>query len=175
MKYQEARSHFKNGDIVFFSGGKRNWVRRLITWFSKGPMYHVGIALWMKTACSDSPKLMIAESQPDGYRIINMGFYADRNMTVFRSPVAWERMVDNVMDSTGVVPYDFYDLAAIGMHERFNLPLPKRTGDGEVCSVMVAKLLHRSGYCGTDIMVSPQRLSEQLAMKLPIAFVVDEK
>lgn len=161
MNYAEARSFFKNGDIVFFRDGKKNLVRRLITWFSRGPYYHVGIAFWMTDGIND--RLMLAESQPDGYRIISLSAYSDRGMMVVRNPIRWRDLSDRVIGSAGVVAYDFLDLLKIGLKERFGITLPSKfTGVGEVCSVMVSKALRAAGFDGTEELVSPQKLFEAL-------------
>lgn len=161
MNYRELRDQFKSGDVVFFSKGKKNIVRRLITWFTNGPHYHVGFVFWMLTDSGNS-RLMLAESQPGGYRIINLSAYRDRGMTVFRCPVDWHLISERVIESAGDVPYDFLDMALVGLHEKFGTPIPNITGPGEVCSVMVSKILQGAGMTGIVTMVSPQRLCEQL-------------
>lgn len=159
MKYEDTRDLFRNGDVVFFSGGKKSLVRRAITWFTNGPIYHVGIAFWMNDGTDD--RLMLAEAQPDGFRIINLSNYKDRDMTVFRSLVPWENIATVISDSTGRVSYDFIDLLFIGLHEKFGMPIPNISGPGEVCSVIVAKILSNAGVKGLDVMSSPMKLYKQ--------------
>jgi hypothetical protein len=159
VNYIEARDHFQNGDIVFFSYGVKSMVRRAICWFTGGPNYHVGIVFWADI--SGSPRLMLAESQPGGFRIVNLSFYVDRTMTVFRCPVPWEAIQEVVISSPGGVEYDFVDLALVGLHERFNMPLsPRLGGVGEICSSMVARILNGAGMTLT-VLVSPERLLKQ--------------
>lgn len=174
MNYKLRRPDFRNGDIIFFAGGEKTWVRRLISWFT-GRHYHVGIAFW-GTIVDTEPRLLIAEALPSGFRIVNLGFYKDRDMVVFRcpNPATWSQIADTVLDSTGVVPYDFLDLTLVGMHERFGTPIPRRvTGKGEICSVIVSKILQNVGVRGIGTMVSPQRLLEQLSKRRDPAFTIE--
>lgn len=171
MNYQAARDQIKSGDIVFFSGGKRGLTRRLIEWATKGPHYHVGIAFWMTDGINE--RLLLAEAQPDGYRIINLGAYQNMNMTVFRCPVPWGVIADRVINSAGTVHYGLFDLVFIGLHERYGLPLPKKQlGPGDVCSVITSKILQEAGMTGLETMVSPQRLLEQLSKRQAPALIV---
>lgn len=170
MTYDEARDKFQDGDIVFFCNGKKNIIRRLITWFSNGPYYHVGIAFW--ATIGESRKLLLAEAQPGGYRIVNLAFYKDRDMTVLTCPVPWQRIADEVVNNTGVIGYGFEDLALIGLHEKFSMPISDKTdGPGDACSVVVTKLL-RHGGLHIDTLLSPQRLFEKLINITPCRFIV---
>lgn len=173
MNYQEAREKFQDGDIVFFSNGRKNFVRRVITWFSNGPHYHVGIAFW--ATIDDQRRLCLAEAQPGGYRIVNLAFYKDRDMTVLTCPVPWKRIADEVVSSAGVIGYGFSDLVLIGLHEKIGLPIPdKADGPGDVCSAVVAKML-RYGGLNIATMVSPQRLLDSLVQITPCRFIVTAK
>lgn len=143
---------------MFFSNGERSIIRRAICWFTRGPHYHVGIAFWVNAG--GQRRLMLAESQPDGFRIINLSFYADREMTVFDCPVAWEKIQDQVVGSAGGIEYNFYNLALIGLHERFGLPVSQdNNGISNVCSGVVAKILNGGGL-SLPTLISPQRLYE---------------
>jgi len=163
MNYDDARELFKNGDIVFFAGGRRNLLRRLITWFTGGPHYHVGMAFWIHVD-GDGPRLMIAEAQPDGFRIVNLSYYQDCDMTVHRCPMQWNDIARRVMNLPGHLQYDLIDLAMVGLQEKFGIPVRERlTGEGEICSVVIAKVLREAGFRGVDIWVSPERLNRQLS------------
>lgn len=173
MTYDEARDEFQNGDVVFFSAGKRNIVRRAICWFTRGKYYHVGIVFWVLADTGDA-RLMLAEAQPDGYRIVNLGFHNERNMCVFRDVVPWSAIGNTVLDRTGATDYSYMDLLYIGMHERFGVNIPaEASGSGDVCSVVTSKILQFGGARGIETMVSPQRLFEQLsaAGNIPVFFI----
>lgn len=176
MNYETARSVIKSGDIVFFSGGSKNIVRHAITWFTRGELYHVGIAFWAEFE-NGSRRLMLAEGQPDGHRIINLSAYKDRDMTIVRIPQVWERVSESVLEEAGNLKYDLYDLLLIGLHERFGLPIDEKMGGhGDVCSVAVSKAIQKAGVTGIETMVSPQRLFDQLTSQFgaPIAAVSNE-
>ncbi len=159
--YSEIRQLFKNGDIVFFSKGKKNLVRRAITWFTGGPFYHVGIAFWIELDHGEK-RLMLAEAQPDGFRIINLRFYNDRDMTVFSCPVDWAIIREAVTGAAGGVQYSLADLAMVGLHERFGTPISQRfKSSGGVCSTIVADMLKTGGFANLEVIVSPQRLHDQ--------------
>ena len=165
MNYAQARSKFKNGDVVFFAGGKKNIIRHAITWFTNGPHYHVAIAFWARVG--ETKRLLISEATPDGYRVTNLSFYAARDMTVFRCPVPWGAIQGSV-EGTNNVAYSFLDILVIGLHEKFGMPLPEASdvtipGAASSCSVVVARLLKGAGATGIEIMVSPEKLLAQLS------------
>lgn len=170
LQYENTRKFFQDGDIVFFSGGDKTLIRKIICWFSKGEQYHVGIVFWMTVG--NSRRLMLAESQPDGFRIINLGFYSSRKMTVFCCPVKWSDIQERVTGSAGGVDYDFLDMALIGMHERFGTPSPgAHTGSGEVCSSIVARILNEGGM-SLQTLVSPQNLFDQFLKNNLVPYMV---
>lgn len=139
---------------MFFFNGEKNIVRSAISWFTRSPHYHVNIAFWMQGR-EGTERLMLAESQPGGFRLINLGFCRDRTMTVFERPVDWGLIRDTVVGTPGGVSYDFLDLFLIGMHERFGTPIPAAwTGTGEVCSVLISKIL-RPAEMPLDVIASP--------------------
>lgn len=166
MKYSQIRDSIKNGDIAFFSGGHPSFIRRVIAWFSKGEIYHTGIAFWMIEG--QHKRLMLAESQPDGFRIINLSAYQDREIAIIRTGIDWRLISEETIGSAGMVKYDFVDLVAIGLHERFGVPLPKITGAGMVCSVIVAEILKGAGVKISSVMISPQRLFNELSAEFGI-------
>jgi hypothetical protein len=173
MNYADARSLFQDGDVVFFSDGKTNLVRAVIRWFTKGSIYHVGIVVWMDAEEVGGRRLMLTESQPSGYRMINLGFYADRSMTVMRCPISWKSVGSIVIDHAGEVTYNFLDLLRIGLHERWGIPIRRKTGGaGYVCSVIVSRILQLGGVTDIETMVSPQRLHDQLLLSTPVLFRV---
>lgn len=170
MKYDIARPLFRNGDIVFFHG--RGWMRKLVQWCTKGRYHHVGIAFWCNVG--DIDRLLIAEAQPDGYRLVNLGYCEGQDLTVFRCPVDWDAIQNIVINSTGKVKYDFIDLILVGLHERFGLPIPSRlTGPGDICSVITAKILQSAGWKIDSTMVSPNKLANILAQNFKPAFEVE--
>ena len=174
MTYDEARELIPNGSVIFFSGGKRNLTRRLITLFSDGPHYHVGIAVWMKAG--GKRRLMLAESQPDGFRMVTLGSYSDRNMTVIQHPGASEQVIDMAIESSGRIPYDYTDMVAILFRERLGIKVPEwATSRGDVCSVFVSKILQKAGVLGIDTLVSPEKLLTQLKEIAPVFLEIESK
>lgn len=171
MNYEDSRHLFENGDVVFFSRGRKNMIRRIIRWFTRGSLYHVGIVFWM-VADAGEPRLMLAEAQPEGYRVINLGFYRDRDMTVFRSPAPWHLVGAEVIDHAGELSYNMMDMIRIGFHERWGIALPKKSGTGYVCSVVISRMLRAAGVQGIEEMVSPQRLHDQMASSMEHSFFV---
>lgn len=174
MIYEEGRLLFKNGDVVFFSSGRPNFVRSVIRWFTRGKFYHVGIAFWAFTA--DGPaRLMLAEAQPDGFRIINLRSYSGRDMEVMRCPVAWSRISNSVVGPAGGIKYSLVDLLLVGMHERFGMKIPENhDGTRGVCSVIVSRILQAGGETGLETMVSPMRLYQQMAVNNAVIFTIEK-
>lgn len=173
--YVESRALFADGDIVFFSAGKANLVRSVIRWFSRGKLYHVGIVFWV-TVNNGQKRLILAEAQPDGYRIINLGFYRDRDMTVLRCPVPWHLIADQISGEKGVIEYSLYDLLQVGLRERFGFTIPyKKSNAVGVCSGVVSSALSAGGLLGLETMISPQRLFDHLCKTNEIIFTVTPK
>lgn len=160
MNYSAAREQFKDGDIVFFKADS-SIQSRIVRAFT-GEHTHCGVAFWMRVDGA-SPRLVIAEAQPGGFRIVNLSYAATRDMAIFSCPVEWSKIADNVVTLTGLTPYNLIDLAKIGLHEKFGLPLGKHTGKGLVCSEIIVKLVEDAGTELGELMVSPQRLFEMIS------------
>jgi len=69
MKYSQAESEIKNGDVLTFAG---DWlVSKLIRYWTKQEVSHVGLALWLRFGTETEDRLCVLESmEPIGTRII---------------------------------------------------------------------------------------------------------
>ena len=157
MNYFEIRDTIKSGDIVFMKrrNGKFNFWHKLITLFTKGPFWHVGVAFWAIDKVSGIPRLYILEAYDGGRRIVNLGFYRNYELEVIESPREWTEYAEEALSRVGEVEYGYLDFIAIGLKEKFGIKLTNFKG--EVCSEFVATLLNLE-----DDLLSPNKLYEQL-------------
>lgn len=151
----------KDGDIVFFSGGKKNTIRKLITWFSNGPNYHVGVAVNLNVCGKHMVGLI--ESHVDGPRVVNLDHYSERDVLIYRLPIDGKMLCKELLENLEFTKYRRSDLIVIGLMEKFGIkPIP-RSKDGAVCSVFVAEAIKKLDPKIDSVFISPQRLFEMIS------------
>ena len=79
MKYNEAVSQIKNGDLVFFKSS--NFVQKVISFFTRGKFAHVGFAFWM-TDNTGHRQLMFVDMAPGGKKIAMLASYQKSKMEI---------------------------------------------------------------------------------------------
>jgi hypothetical protein len=76
-KYEEVRLQIKNGDVIMYTGKKI--FARLISWLTRSPYSHAGIAVWW------NERLMVMEAVMRGVRIAPLS----RNIYQHKGNVEW--------------------------------------------------------------------------------------
>jgi hypothetical protein len=76
-KYNEVRLQIKNGDVIMYTGKKI--FSRLISWLTRSPYSHAGIAVWW------NERLMVMEAVMRGVRIAPLS----RNIYEHKGNVEW--------------------------------------------------------------------------------------
>lgn len=144
MNYNEARTLFNNGDIVFLKGIKKNILQSIIMFFTNSKYSHVGICFWINI--NNIPRLMIIEAQGGSKRrLINLSYYSEYEMDIISSPRPFEEYIDNSFAKLGEISYGWADALYIGLREKLikiiKLPIKNITSN-EICSEFVAKQLN---------------------------------
>jgi len=77
LKYNEVRLQIKNGDVIMYTGKKI--FARLISWLTRSPYSHAGIAVWW------NERLMVMEAVMRGVRVAPLS----RNIYQHKGNVEW--------------------------------------------------------------------------------------
>lgn len=158
MNYQEIRSIAKDGDVIFLVVNKKDWMSRLISFFTKSPYTHAAFLFWYKD------RLMLVESTTHGgIRIVQASTYADRNIDLISAPRAWSEIEGTALSRSGTAEYGWFSAIYIGLREfmftHFDIKLPvDRENRNKACSEFVAEVLEL-----TDVDVSPGALYKKLS------------
>jgi hypothetical protein len=160
MTYDQARLIIKDGDIVFISTATPSLVGRIITAVTGSPFTHVCIAFWI--VVGGKSRLMCVEAQGGtSRRIINLSYYSNKNIVVVIPPPSWEMACDPALSKVATVPYGWGEAAYVGLRDvasrRFNIKLPKKNLEHEICSEFVADVYSLANAC-----VSPGDLYKEL-------------
>jgi len=75
--YSEVRPQIKNGDVIMYTGKK--FFARLISWLTRSPYSHAGIAVWW------NQRLMVMEAVMKGVRLAPLS----RNIYEHKGKVEW--------------------------------------------------------------------------------------
>lgn len=159
LKYEDARMHIKDGDIVFIRD-KAGPLISLIRFFTKSKYSHAGIAFWIETA--GKRRLMMVEAQGGAKRrIVNISYYNNTNMDVFDAPKDWNEVGFDALSKLNKVSYGYLEAIYVGVREfllqYFNIKLPTANLPGEICSEYIANI-----YSLPEKNVSPNLLFNQL-------------
>jgi hypothetical protein len=77
LKYNEVRLQIRNVDVIMYTGKKI--VARLISWLTRSPYSHAGIAVWW------NERLMVMEAVMRGVRVVPLS----RNIYQHKGNVEW--------------------------------------------------------------------------------------
>lgn len=159
VNYEQAKSLISDGDLIFFKNGGTIW-SRMTQFLTKSPIYHCGIAFWIRDPLYAS-RLMVVEASIGGRRIVTLSSYEKHEMDVIASPAEWEKYCDPVLEKTGAIPYSKLEFIAIGLLEAFGVR--RRKDDfGEVCSKMIAEYCKTAGIELPTTDISPAKLKSTL-------------
>ena len=76
-RYEEVRPQIKNGDVIMYEG--KSMVPKLVSWFTRSPYSHAGIAVWW------NERLMVMEAVMQGVRVAPLS----RNIYQHKGNVEW--------------------------------------------------------------------------------------
>ncbi len=160
MTYDELRSIAKDGDVIFLTVNKKDYLSRLTSWFTKSPYTHAAFVFWFKD------RLMLIESTTHGgSRISFASVYSDRNVDLISSPKPWSEIEEKALVRSGTADYGWFSAAYIGIREfcfthfGWKLP-PNKDNRNKACSEFVAEVLDFE-----DADVSPGKLYKILSEK----------
>lgn len=158
MTYDEIRERAKDGDIIFLTVNKTDYMSRLIAWFTKSPYTHAAFVFWF------NGRLMLLESTTHGgSRISFASVYADRNIDLIPAPKSWAEIEEKALARSGTADYGWVSAAYIGIREfcftHFGWKLPEdKTNRSKACSEFVAEVIGLS-----DADISPGKLYKVLS------------
>lgn len=153
MNYNEIRAIAADGDIVFLTVNKKDFLSKLTSWFTKSPYTHAAFLFWYKK------RLMIVESTTHGgIRIVQASTYQDRELDLLPGPRAWIEIEDQALSRSGTADYGWVSAMYIGLREfffkNFEIKLPvNKNNRNKACSEFVAEVLEMK-----DVDISPAKL-----------------
>lgn len=159
VSYEESRSQFESGDIVFIRD-RKSILANIIQFFTRSRYSHVGIAFWMSSG--GIARLMMVEAQGGTRRrIVNLSKYRNIDLDVMKAPDDWRNVANEALERLSEVPYGYLEALYVGIVEAlqqyFDVTIPRKNFKGEICSEFVARI-----YDMPSKHVSPQELMNQL-------------
>lgn len=157
MTYDEIRAIAKDGDIIFLTVNRKNYLSRLTSWFTKSPFTHAAFVFWYRD------RLMIVESTTHGgSRIVQASTYNDRTFDLIPAPRPWAEIAGTALARSGTAEYGWVSASYIGVREfcytHFDVKLPAdKSNRNKACSEFVAEILELS-----DVDISPAKLHKIL-------------
>ena len=76
-RYEEVRLQIKNGDVIMYEG--KSMVPKLVSWFTRSPYSHAGIAVWW------NERLMVMEATMRGVMVMPLS----RSILRHKGKVEW--------------------------------------------------------------------------------------
>lgn len=158
MKYDEIRSIANDGDVIFLTVNKKDWMSSLTSIFTKSPYTHAAFVFWYKD------RLMLVESTTHGgIRIVQASTYCDRNIALISAPKMWSDIEGQALSRSGTAEYGWFSAIYIGIREflftHFNISLPvDNRNRNKACSEFVSEVLELD-----DVDISPGVLYKKLS------------
>lgn len=85
-RYEEVRPQIKNGDVIMYEG--KSMVPKLVSWFTRSPYSHAGIAVWW------NERLMVMEAAMRGVMVMPLS----RNIFRHKGKVEWFTSKQEISD-----------------------------------------------------------------------------
>jgi len=85
-RYEEVRPQIKNGDVIMYEG--KSMVPKLVSWFTRSPYSHAGIAVWW------NERLMVMEATMRGVMVMPLS----RNIFKHKGKVEWFTSKQEISD-----------------------------------------------------------------------------
>lgn len=153
MKYSDVREIAADGDVIFLTVNKKDWMSRLTSMWTKSPYTHAAFVFWYKD------RLMLVESTTHGgIRIVQASTYKNRDIEILKAPKKWSEIEWKALERSGTAEYGWMSALYIGLREfmfnNFNKKLPVNENNrNKACSEFVAEVLELS-----DVDISPKTL-----------------
>jgi hypothetical protein len=85
-RYEEVRPQIKNGDVIMYEG--KSMVPKLVSWFTRSPYSHAGIAVWW------NERLMVMEATMRGVMVMPLS----RSILRHKGKVEWFTSKQEISD-----------------------------------------------------------------------------
>jgi hypothetical protein len=174
MKYEKARDFIKTGDLLACQGNW--WFSRLIRLYTRQPVSHVGLAVWVQFA-DGKPRLCILEAvEGHGVRLHPLQRYLEKSFWPHGAKIFWQTLVNKKIDGDKLIDFELQkwgDNYVSSAQFVVALPLFRRLhrlwhkvlllDPGKWhCSRLVTEALKSQGYNGIDkesVIVTPGDVS----------------
>jgi len=172
ITYEQSRNFIRDGDIISIFRSKNNpsLFSRIITAWTKSPIYHTAIAVWLKID-SGEKRLFVVEADASTRRIIPLSTYQYHQMHVLAKPesVNFELFSSSLLERVGTAKYSYTKAIISGL--RHYLELPKVVvATGEFCSELAAKMWKMGGMDITDTSLDPDHLERMLVEEFGVEY-----
>ena len=148
----KSLSEIKNGDVIAFQGG---WLlSKLIKWWTRQEVTHVGLAMWLKPSEDAEPRLCILEAALDGIRLVPLDVILEQQG---KNKVYWcglkdeevgKQVLGYALETWGRPYARFWQFVIIAfpyLRKAFNKPLDNDDTRFH-CSEIVSRSFERAGY-----------------------------
>jgi hypothetical protein len=144
VKYELAREMVRNGDLVAIRS-RGTVTDQVISGVLGSPYTHTAVALWM--SFDGAERLLVAESNGGGARLVPLSQHAGADFDVFECPTERGAAGRAVLQLLGEpIRYDKGDLVLIAANRLFGVPLPDLDDDRKICSALSASIYLCAGW-----------------------------
>lgn len=144
MKYKTARPMILDGDLI--ARRSRGTPFDIATSFVlDSPYTHTAVAVWGRF--DGVKRLLVAESNAGGARLVPLTQYVGSDFDVFECPTDRKAAGRALFDLLGQpIRYDRVDLALIAGNRLIGVPLPDLDDDQKICSALSATIYLQAGW-----------------------------
>lgn len=158
LSYDDARRYIRDGDIVFVSHSN-TLMGKIISAFTRSPIYHVGIACWL-TMPNGRKVLCSCEQWYGGRRIVNLRTYSGSSIIAMENPVKdFKLYMDELILNTGD-DYGYLDFVNAGLYDLVGFEM--KNSSGEICSELVMRIVNHAKGTDLPVVISPSTLFKTL-------------
>jgi hypothetical protein len=164
ISYEQARTLIQDGDIisVLRREDKMSLLQKLITTWTKSPIFHTAIAIWLSTGHGEK-RLFVVEAYDATRRITPLSVYQKHPFHVLAKPehVKFELFSGSLVERVGTAEYSYVRAFISGVRQYLKLPNIV-LATGEFCSELAAKVWKMGGMDITETGLNPAELERVL-------------
>ncbi len=172
ISYEQARTVIQDGDIisVLRLDKRASLLQKVITYWTKSPIYHTAIALWMNTEHGEK-RLFVVEAYDATRRITPLSVYQKHRLHVLAKPehVRFDLFVGSLVERVGTAEYSYVRAFISGVRQYLKLPNIVLT-TGEFCSELAAKVWKMGGMNITETGLNPAELERVLTQEYGVQY-----
>lgn len=170
--YYEVRDLIQDGDIISFLRPikKISLLSKVITYWTKSPIYHTGIAVWLNTTHGDR-RLFVVEAMDKTRRLTPLSTYVYHPIHVLAKPdyVDFNKFAEPLIERVSEAEYSYLKAIQSGVRQYLKLPYVS-ISTGEFCSELAAKCWKIGGLQIDDTCLNPAILEDTLINQYNITY-----